>query len=106
MKQSDHQFFFSSDAQALAGYADEIIYLEDGELVHVIGKEYTVISERGVISKDPEKLEISAMEASKGEYEHFMRKEIDEQATIMERIMRGRVDFSTQTLMAEAFHGM
>lgn len=90
----------------MAGYADEIVYLDDGELVHVAGKEYTVIAERGIISKDPEKLEISAMEASKGEYEHFMRKEIDEQATIMERIMRGRVDFSTQTLMAEAFHGM
>lgn len=106
MRQSDHQFFFSSDAQALAGYADEIIYLDDGELVHVTWHDYTIISERGIISKDPEKLEVSAMEASKGDYEHFMRKEIDEQATIMERIMRGRVDFSTQTLMAEAFHGM
>jgi len=28
-------FFFSSDKQALAGYADKLIYLDDGDIVHL-----------------------------------------------------------------------
>lgn len=31
----DRDFFFSSDKQALAGYVEHLIYLEDGELVSV-----------------------------------------------------------------------
>lgn len=100
------EFFFSSDAQALAGYATQIIYLEDGELLHLKGTEYTIVSEKWIIQKDPTELDISAMEASKGEYEHFMLKEIFEQPVIMRRILMGRVDFANKILMAEAFHGM
>lgn len=35
-----------------------------------------------------------------------MEKEIFEQPAIMRRICKGRVNFDTKTLMAEAFHGM
>jgi glucosamine--fructose-6-phosphate aminotransferase (isomerizing) len=28
-------FYFSSDKQALAGYADKFIYLDDGDLIHL-----------------------------------------------------------------------
>lgn len=28
--------FFASDVAALAGYADEVIFLDDGDLVHVL----------------------------------------------------------------------
>ena len=44
--------------------------------------------------------------ASKGEYKHFMLKEIFEQPAILNRICKGRVRFDTKQLMAEAFHGM
>lgn len=30
------QYFFTSDQHALAGYADEVIYLEDGESVWIV----------------------------------------------------------------------
>jgi glucosamine--fructose-6-phosphate aminotransferase (isomerizing) len=99
-------FFFSSDAQALAWYATQVVYLEDGEVLHLKDNEYNIISEKWIIQKSPIDLDISAMESSKGEYEHFMLKEIFEQPAIMRRIMMGRIDFVKKTLMAEAFHGM
>ena len=100
------EFFFSSDAQALAGYASQIIYLDDGELLHLKNKEYTITSEKWIIQRNPTTLDVWAMEASKWDYEHFMLKEIFEQSAIMRRILMGRVDFAHKTLMAEAFHGM
>ncbi len=101
-----HEFFFSSDAQALAGYAKEVIHLLDGELIHLHDSTYTIRTEHNVIKKPTQILDISAMEASKGAYKHFMLKEIYEQPAIINRILRGRADFANRTLMAEAFHGM
>ncbi|MBP7007794.1 hypothetical protein KBB05_03625 [Patescibacteria group bacterium] len=59
-----------------------------------------------MIQKDLIDIDISSIEESKGNYDHFMIKEIFEQPAIIKRIMMGRVDFSTKTLMTEAFHGM
>jgi glutamine---fructose-6-phosphate transaminase (isomerizing) len=39
---SHGQLFFSSDAQALVGYADEIVHLQDGDMVHVVRDAYTI----------------------------------------------------------------
>jgi glutamine---fructose-6-phosphate transaminase (isomerizing) len=36
------EFFFSSDKQALAGYADKLIYLDDGDIVHLKGNDYQI----------------------------------------------------------------
>lgn len=101
-----HEFFFSSDAQALAGYATEVIHLGDGELLHLHNWTYTIKAAHTIIKKQPQTLDITAMEASKWTYAHFMLKEIYEQPAIINRILRGRVDFSSKSLMAEAFHGM
>ncbi|MEI7562491.1 MAG: hypothetical protein WCJ39_01905 [bacterium] len=38
------EYFFSSDKQALAGYADKLIYLDDGDIVHLKGNDYQIKS--------------------------------------------------------------
>ncbi|MEI7477472.1 MAG: class II glutamine amidotransferase [bacterium] len=35
-KNNNNEFFFSSDAQALVGFADQIVHLQDGEMVHIV----------------------------------------------------------------------
>lgn len=100
------EFFFSSDAQALSGYAKEIIHLHDGELVHIKNGDFVIKAESQVIEKATKILDIDAMQADKGTYSHFMLKEIHEQAAIINRICRGRVDFSNYHLEADAFHGL
>lgn len=49
-----------------------------------------------------EKLDIEAMNESKGDYDSFMRKEIDEQPTIIRRAFKGRVDFNTKSIHSDA----
>ena len=99
-------FYFSSDKQALVWYAEKLIHLEDGELVHVYGDEYTVKTGGIQVQKKFEIMDLEAVVTSKGDYKHFMLKEIFEQPAIIRRICKGRVGFDTKKLMAEAFHGM
>ncbi len=106
MNRATNERYFSSDAQALAGFSTEIIHLQDGELIHLNNNEYNIRTEHGIIEKATKMLNIAAMEADKWEYKHFMLKEIYEQASIMKRIFFWRVDFATNHLEAEGFHGM
>lgn len=99
-------FYFSSDKQALAWYADKFIYLDDGDIVHLTWNEYQIKSNGIPTEKKIEDMDIAALEASKWDYKHFMLKEIFEQPNIIRRIFKGRVDFQTNFLNAEAFHGM
>jgi len=98
--------YFSSDKQALAGYADKLIYLDDGDIVHLKGNDYQIKSNGVPTQKKIEDMDIQTLESSKGEYKHFMLKEIFEQPNIIRRIFKGRVDFNKNFLNAEAFHGM
>ncbi len=100
------EYFFSSDKQALAGYADKLIYLDDGDIVHLKWTDYQIKSNGVPAEKKIEDMDIQSLEASKGDYKHFMLKEIFEQANIIRRIFKWRVDFRTNFLNAEAFHGM
>ena len=99
-------FYFSSDKQALAGYADKLMYLEDGDIVHIVGNEYIIKSDGIKISRNIEDMDIEALQSSKGNFDHFMLKEIYEQPNIIRRIFKWRVDFQHNTMNVEAFHGM
>jgi len=81
-------FYFSSDKQALAGYADKLIHLEDGELVHLHGDEYTIKTGGIQVQKKFEIMDLEAVATSKGDYKHFMLKEIFEQPAIIRRICK------------------
>ncbi|MFA6256142.1 MAG: glutamine--fructose-6-phosphate transaminase (isomerizing), partial [Candidatus Absconditabacterales bacterium] len=101
-----NEYFFSSDKQALAGYADKLIYLDDGDIVHLKGNDYQIKSNGIPTQKKIEDMDIQLLASSKGAYKHFMLKEIFEQPNIIRRIFKGRADFNRNFLNAEAFHGM
>lgn len=100
------EFFFSSDAQALSGYADQIVYLEEGDLLYLDSNDFLIYSSWKPILRDLEDLDQEALQASKGSYKHFMAKEIFEQPNIIRRIYKGRANFDSLQLTADAFHGM
>ncbi len=103
-KEKEH--FFSSDTQALAWYVKNLIYLEDGDLLHVQQDDYTIYSNGEVCKRDIEKFDQEALEASKGDFKHFMLKEIYEQPNVVKRIYKWRITFDDKALHADAFHGM
>jgi glucosamine--fructose-6-phosphate aminotransferase (isomerizing) len=71
-----------------------LIYLDDGDIVHLKchgpGKEndYQIKSHGVPTQKTIEEMDIQALESSKGEYKHFMLKEIFEQPNIIRRIFK------------------
>jgi len=99
-------FYFSSDKQALAWYADKFIYLDDWDILYIKNWEYRIKSNWISIRRKVEDLDIESLESSIWDYKHFMLKEIYEQPAIINRIYRWRINFDDKTMNAEAFHGM
>ena len=76
--------FLASDAMALAGVTDQIVYLEEGDVVDLqLGKHW--ISSRGAdgdyraVSRDVRTVIAHSGAAELGPYRHYMQKEIFEQ---------------------------
>jgi glutamine---fructose-6-phosphate transaminase (isomerizing) len=84
--------FVASDAAALLGYTKKVIYLEDRQIVQLKADSYQIIdfSEKVVKSKINE-IDWDLGEIEKGGYNHFMIKEIHEQAQSIRDTIAGRV---------------
>lgn len=103
---SKNDFYFSSDKQALCGYVDKLIYLDDWDILHIKDKDYKIKSNWINISRKIEDMDLELLESSKWDFKHFMLKEIFEQPVIIKRIFKWRVDFLDNTMNTDAFHGM
>lgn len=89
---NDHSYTLASDATALAGRYQQVIYLEDGELVDLKPEGFEIFNQSNrPQSKEPELLETDAEEVAKQGYDHFMLKEIMEQGESLENTLRGRL---------------
>jgi glucosamine--fructose-6-phosphate aminotransferase (isomerizing) len=85
--------FVGSDALALAGLTRYVIYLEEGDWV-VAGPEGAVVRDRDgrEVSRQVQLSRAVAGFADKGEYRHFMEKEIHEQPDALSRTLAAYVD--------------
>ena len=75
-------YFLASDSPAILKYAKDIIYPEKGEIV-ILDKDGVVVHDEfdNVVNKEIETINWTPEMAEKEGYEHFMIKEINEQAT-------------------------
>jgi glucosamine--fructose-6-phosphate aminotransferase (isomerizing) len=72
--------FLASDALALAGVTDRIVYLEEGDVVRITESGCRLLDrEGGEAAREVRTLETGGMAAELGPYRHFMQKEIFEQ---------------------------
>ena len=72
--------FLASDALALAGTTDQIIYLEDGDVVDIELKRVQIVDASGArVQRPVQTVMASAGGAELGPYQHYMQKEIFEQ---------------------------
>ena len=85
--------FVASDIPAILDYTQRIIFLEDHELA-VITAEGVVISrlDGTPLQKQVTTIQWDPVSAAKGDYKHFMQKEIYEQPRALTDALRGRVD--------------
>ena len=89
--------FVASDVAALLPVTRRFIFLEEGDVAEVRRKRVRVIDREGNnVERPVRESELSADAAEKGQYRHFMLKEIHEQPraiadTLQERVANGRL---------------
>jgi len=86
------EYFIASDASPIVEYTDSVIYLND-EDVAIISKDSLTLK---TIQNDPvafkiTKVDLSIGDLEKGDFDHFMLKEIFEQPKTIEDTFRGRI---------------
>ena len=85
--------YFASDAPAILAYTNRVIYLEDGDLVHVKNGEYVVEDLHGnILHRVEQVVDWNPIMAEKAGYKHFMLKEIHEQPQSVINTFRGALD--------------
>lgn len=72
--------FLASDALALAGTTDQIIYLEDGDVADLQRHHVLIVDRAGhAVNRPVQTVQVHTGAAELGPYRHFMQKEIFEQ---------------------------
>src|SRR5260370_19942204 len=90
--------FLASDVSAIVAHTRDAIYLNDFDVVAVERDKFEISSLDGVSGQHPvSKVEFSAEDIKKGDYPHYMLKEIFEQPDSVRDAMRGRLSLEDCT---------
>ena len=97
---AESEYFIASDATPIVEYTREVVYLGEGEVVLINKNKELIVRTISNISKTPyiEELELSLESIQKGQFPHFMLKEIYEQPKCILDTLRGRIDPNTKEL--------
>jgi glutamine---fructose-6-phosphate transaminase (isomerizing) len=87
----DHsENFLASDAMALAGVTDQIVYLEEGDLVDMqLGKYWVIDRQHKAVTREVKTVQAHSGAAELGPYRHYMQKEIFEQPRAIADTLEG-----------------
>jgi glucosamine--fructose-6-phosphate aminotransferase (isomerizing) len=92
--------FIASDQLALRQVTDRFVYLEEGDIAEIYTNKYII---RDVnfkeVSRDITQIDTPAESSDKGQYRHYMLKEIYEQPAVIRRSLAGRL--GAKKLLAE-----
>ncbi len=86
------EYFIASDAAALLPVTRQFIYLEEGDIADIRTDSLVIYNELGeVVQREVKESSLSSSATGKGEYRHFMLKEIYEQPSCLINILQGRL---------------
>ena len=84
------EHFLASDAMALAGVTDQIVYLEEGDLVDIqLGKHWVLDPQGRPVQRPVRTVQAHSGAAELGPYRHYMQKEIFEQPRAIADTLEG-----------------
>ncbi len=90
--------FLASDVSAIVAYTRDAVYLNDFDVVAVGPDKFEISSLAGDIAEHPvSKVDFTAEDVGKGDYPHYMLKEIFEQPNTVRDAMRGRLNLDEST---------
>ena len=96
------EYFLASDAMALAGVTDQIVYLEEGDRVDLqLGKYWIVNGQGQGVEREVKTVLAHSGAAELGPYRHYMQKEIFEQPRALADTLEG-----VAAIVPELFDGV
>ncbi|MDP9508856.1 glutamine--fructose-6-phosphate transaminase (isomerizing) [Pseudomonas protegens] len=94
--------FLASDQLALRQVTDRFMYLEEGDIAEIRRDSVQIWDIDGkAVEREAVQYRDGAEAAEKGEYRHFMLKEIHEQPSVVQRTLEGRL--SANQVLVQAF---
>lgn len=92
-----NEMFIASDIPAILEHTRDMVFLENRQMAVITAQTYHVqhIETGATIDAAVHSIPWDPVSAAKGEYRHFMQKEIFEQAQTLTDALRGRLDFQT-----------
>ncbi|MEI8294700.1 MAG: glutamine--fructose-6-phosphate transaminase (isomerizing) [bacterium] len=98
--------FIASDAAALDGWVEDLIYLKDQDIAALDGETFHLATVSGNTAGAPKlrKIEVEARSNGKGRFPHHMLKEIHEQPDTLREGMKGRLCQDQATVRFTGLH--
>ena len=86
------EHFLGSDVQALLRVTNRFVYLDEGDIVEIRRDSYRVFDAEGrPVAREERETDLTADAVERGEYRHYMLKEIHEQPEAVARTLEGRI---------------
>merc|ERR1711965_229491 len=93
------EVFLASDSAAILEHTNKMIFLENGDFVEITNGKFKLFDENmNEISREIQEIDWKVSEAEKSGYDHFMYKEILEQAEVIERTISGRLEIGSEEI--------
>ncbi|HEY9033750.1 MAG TPA: glutamine--fructose-6-phosphate transaminase (isomerizing) [Pseudomonadales bacterium] len=84
--------FIASDQLALRQVTDRFVYLEEGDIAQISTESYQIYNNGQPVDRAVSQIHESAETVDKGEYRHFMIKEIYQQPQVIRETVKGKLD--------------
>lgn len=85
----DDSYIMASDIPSILKYTRDVIYLENGDIIDFSDDSYTIYDENDKkVERKIKKIQWSVDAATRAGYDHFMIKEINEQASVINELIR------------------
>lgn len=85
----DDSYIMASDIPSILKYTRDVIYLENGDIIDFSDDGYTIYDENDKkVEREIKKIQWSVDAATRAGYDHFMIKEINEQASVINELIR------------------
>lgn len=85
----DDSYIMASDIPSILKYTRDVIYLENGDIIDFSDDSYTIYDENDKkVEREIKKIKWSVDAATRAGYDHFMIKEINEQASVINELIR------------------
>ena len=93
------EVFLASDSAAILEHTNKMIFLENGDFVEIKDGSYQLFDiNMNKISREVQEIDWEVSEAEKSGHDHFMYKEILEQAEVIERTITGRLEIGSEEI--------